>query len=340
MHLQPMHRTAMICLGLALLLIAARPAHAAVESRARTWTDSEVARQEDPDFAIQGEYGQTNAGAALGVQVVALGNGQFDAYVLQDGLPGLGWVPGKSRLLLKGTRQGDQVTFASADKKTSATISGAQLVLASADGTKSTLPRVERTSPTLGARPPQEAVVLFDGGSAEHWEKGKSENGYLFATGCTSKQRFGDYTLHLEFRTPYMPLARGQGRGNSGVYHSGRWETQILDSFGLDGRDNECGGIYSIAKPRLNMCLPPLAWQTYDVRFTAAKFDASGKRVAWPRITVKLNGVTVHEDLELAKDFTTAAPLSKPLDGPEGPIYLQDHGNPVRFRNIWIVPGK
>ena len=76
--------------------------------------------------------------------------------------------------------------------------------------------------------------------------------GFLQASDAITKQRFGGYTLHLEFRTPYMPAARGQGRGNSGVYHSGRWETQVLDSFGLDGRDNECGGIYSIAQPRLN----------------------------------------------------------------------------------------
>jgi hypothetical protein len=191
----------------------------------------------------------------------------------------------------------------------------------------------------LGAKPPEGAVVLFDGTSAEHWENGKMEDG-LLAAGCTSKRQFGDYQLHVEFRTPYKPSARGQQRGNSGIYHSGRWETQILDSFGLDGNDNECGGIYSISKPRLNMCLPPLAWQTYDVDFTAAEFDASGKRTAWPRITVRLNGVVVHENLELAKDFTTSAPVNKPLDGPEGPVFLQDHGNPVVFRNIWIVPGK
>ena len=135
-----------------------------------------------------------------------------------------------------------------------------------------------------------------------------------------------------------MPAARGQARGNSGVYHSGRWETQVLDSFGLDGRDNECGGIYSIAQPRLNMCLPPLAWQTYDVDFTPATFDVNGRRTAWARITVRLNGVLVHENLELTKDFTTSAPLSSPLDSPAGPIFLQNHGNPVVYRNIWLVP--
>jgi hypothetical protein len=124
------------------------------------------------------------------------------------------------------------------------------------------------------------------------------------------------------------------------VYHNGRWETQVLDSFGLKGEQNECGGLYSIAKPRLNMCLPPLTWQTYDVEFTAAKFDAVGTRTAWPRITVKLNGIVIHDDVELAKDFTTAAPLSKPLTSPEGPVFLQEHGNPVAFRNIWIIPAQ
>ena len=192
----------------------------------------------------------------------------------------------------------------------------------------------------MGAKPPKDALVLFDGGSAEQWENGKSENGFLLATGCTSRQRFGDYTLHLEFRTPYMPSARGQGRGNSGVYHGGRWETQILDSFGLEGRDDECGGIYSISEPRLNMCLPPLSWQTYDVAFTAATFDAQGNRTALPRITVRLNGVIVHEDLELNKDFTTSAPIQQPLSTSEGPVHLQNHNNPVVFRNIWIVAHK
>jgi hypothetical protein len=272
--------------------------------------------------------------------VIALGDGRFDAYLLDGGLPGAGWAPGKARTVLHGGRSGEEVVFKDDAGKTIATIHKDRMVVVGTNGEKRELVRTERQSPTLGAKPPAGAVVLFDGSSAEAWENGKSENRHLLATGCASKQRFADYTLHLEFRTPYMPAARGQQRGNSGVYHSGRWETQILDSFGLDGKDNECGGIYSISKPRLNMCLPPLAWQTYDVEFTAAKFDASGKRAAWPRITVRLNGVLVHEGLELAKDFTTSAPITKPLDGPEGPVFLQDHGNPVVFRNVWIVPGR
>ncbi len=324
----------------ALFVLGISQACAEEKTQNKIWTDPEVAIKEDPDFSIQGEYGSAKAGEATeGVQVVALGGGLFDAYLLEKGLPGLGWTPDKARTLLKGSRAEDKIQFESSDKAITATIQDGKWTMTSKDGKQSVLPRIERKSSSLGMSPAQGAVVLFDGSSADAWEKGKVENGFL-ASGCTSKQRFASYRLHLEFRTPYKPNARGQGRGNSGIYHSGRYETQILDSFGLDGKDNECGGIYSISKPRMNMCLPPLAWQTYDVDFTAAKFDAEGKRTAWPRITVRLNGELVHEDLELNKDFTTAAPMSTPLVNTEGPVNLQDHGNPVFYRNIWIVPVK
>ncbi len=250
----------------------------------------------------------------------------------------MGWAPGKKRGVVQGSRVDDKLVLTNEAKTITATLQQGRLVLNVEDGTTSELARTERRSPTLGAKPPEGSVVLFDGTSTNEWENAKMENGHLLATGCASKRHFGDYSLHLEFRTPYKPTARGQQRGNSGIYHSGRWETQILDSFGLDGKYNECGGIYSISQPRLNLCLPPLAWQTYDVDFAAAKFDASGKRTAWPRITVRLNGELIHENLELAKDFTTSAPLSKPLEGREGPVFLQAHGNPVVFRNIWVVP--
>ena len=324
----------------ACTMLALSSAQAAPTAEQKTWTDPVVALREDPDFAIQGEYRSAEGAPPLGAQVVALGSGKFDVYLLAGGLPGAGWEPGQLRTLLKGEKKGDAVECSDNAEKTSANITNGQLSVQTAGGEKQLLTRIERQSPTLNAKPPAGAITLFDGTNADAWENGKVENGLLLATNVTSKQRFGSYTLHAEFRTPYMPAARGQQRGNSGIYHSGRWETQILDSFGLDGRDNECGGIYSISKPRLNMALPPLAWQSYDVEFTAAKFDAEGKRTAWPRITVRLNGVLVHENLELAKDFTTAAPLSKPLVGPEGPVFMQNHGNPVVFRNIWIVPGK
>mgnify|MGYP001209492524 CR=1 FL=1 len=155
------------------------------------------------------------------------------------------------------------------------------------------------------------------------------------AGSLVSKALFGDQRLHIEFRTPFMPEARGQGRGNSGVYLQGRYEVQVLDSYGLEGLDNECGGIYKVARPRVNMCAPPLRWQTYDIDFRAPVFDAQGAKTANARITVRHNGVPIHENVELpgATGGGEAANLERP-----GPLLLQDHGNPVQFRNIWVAP--
>ena len=152
---------------------------------------------------------------------------------------------------------------------------------------------------------------------------------------CSSKQAFGDHKLHLEFCPPFKPLARGQARGNSGVYVQSRYEVQVLDSFGLEGENNECGGIYSIAKPIVNMCYPPLTWQTYDIEFTAAHYE-NDKKVKNARITVIHNGVKVLDDVELPK-----ATPGRIDEGPApAPLFLQGHGNPVVFRNIWVVEKK
>ena len=175
---------------------------------------------------------------------------------------------------------------------------------------------------------------MFDGTNADAWIKGKVENGVL-VQGTTSSQKFGDQHLHIEFRLPYKPEDRGQGRGNSGIYLQGRYEVQMLDSFGLEGKNNECGGIYEVKDPDVNMCFPPLSWQTYDIEYTAAKYEGD-KLVANPRMTVRHNGVLVHEDVELPGERSTRAAPSRP--GPEpGPIFLQNHGCPIRFRNIWVV---
>lgn len=301
-----------------------------------TWTDPQPAAREDPDFTLQGEYGWDTSGQAWGAQVVALGNGRFDAYLLEGGLPGCGWERGQQRMQVSGTRQGATVSFAGADGAWTANLAQGQLTVRRDNAVAARLPRLDRKSPSLGAQPPAGAVVLFDGRSAGEWINGRVENGLLANTDATTKRKFQDYTLHLEFRTPYKPFARGQGRGNSGVYHQGRFETQVLDSFGLTGEMNECGGIYSIARPRVNACLPPLTWQTYDVDFTAARFDAAGKLLQPARATVRLNGVVIHEHQELPH-ATTAAPITTVTPEP-GPIYLQHHGNPVFYRNIWIVP--
>jgi len=208
-----------------------------------------------------------------------------------------------------------------------------------------TLDRYDRSSPTLGAKPVSRAKILFDGSDLNQWshKKGKKtrwkilENGAMEVVPKTgsiiTKDSFGDHRLHIEFRTPFMPDQRGQKRGNSGVYLQGRYEVQVLDSYGLEGRDNECGGIYKISQPRVNACAPPAHWQTYDITFRAPRFDRKGKKTANARITVHHNGIPIHEDVELPT--FTGGPVAE-NEAPTGPLMLQDHSDLVQFRNIWV----
>jgi hypothetical protein len=135
---------------------------------------------------------------------------------------------------------------------------------------------------------------------------------------------------------PFRPDGRGQGRGNSGFYQVHMYEVQVLDSFGLDGKDNECGGVYQKADPKVNMCLPPLVWQTYDIDFTNAVAEG-GKVVKEARMTARHNGVVIHDDLAI-KGKTGGA--RRDPEGTPGPLFLQGHGNPLQYRNIWIVEKK
>jgi hypothetical protein len=320
-----------------MLLGSATICDGANERAQAVWTDPAKAATDDPDFTIQGEYGIDAKGQPWGVQVVALGGGAFDAYALEGGLPGLGWTRDSGRIRLSGTRSGRRVALASEDGEMTVTIGDGKATLRRSGQVLAALPRVERKSPTVGVKPrTAAAIILFDGKTADAWTGGRVAGGLLAANNSRTKQTFTDYRLHVEFRTPYMPYARGQQRGNSGVYHQGRYETQVLDSFGLEGRMNETGGIYSIAAPRINICFPPLAWQTYDVDFTAAKFDQAGQLQKPAEITVRLNGVLVQRDQPLPHT-TTAAPIKTITPAP-GPIFIQYHNNPVYYRNIWIVP--
>jgi len=294
--------------------------------------------KKDPDFAIQGEYegelGGQDEKQKWGLQIIAQGDGKFRAVAYPGGLPGAGWDKEK-KIQVDGTAKDGVATFNG--EQGSATIKDGVARDTSPDGNPlGEMKKVERKSPTIGKKAPDGAVVLFDGKNGDAFTDPKKFADGLMSQGITSKQKFGDFSLHMEFLLSYMPAARGQGRANSGCYMQGRYEVQILDSFGLSGENNECGGIYTIAKPSVNMCLPPLAWQTYDVDYTAAKYDGD-KKTANAKMTVRHNGIVIHENVELPK-ATTAAPVA---EGPEtGPIYIQDHGNPIRFRNIWLVEKK
>jgi len=202
-------------------------------------------------------------------------------------------------------------------------------------GTVYEMKKTSRTSPTLGAKPPPGAEVLFDGSNADAWRNGKIDERHFLRCGTKSKELFTNFTLHVEFLLPFKPSGRGQDRGNSGVYFQDRYEVQVLDSFGLKGENNECGGIYTKHKPAVNMCFPPLVWQTYDVDFEAAKFDDSGKKIKNAVMTVKHNGVLIHDHAEVDGTTTAAGITTETPIG--GPIQLQDHGNPIYYRNIWAI---
>ncbi|MCA9168783.1 MAG: DUF1080 domain-containing protein [Planctomycetales bacterium] len=288
------------------------------------------------DYKIQGEYQGTVAadGSRWGAQVMAMGDGKFRCVGYFGGLPGDGWKRGDETNTADGKLQGEVAVFDLPEYVMR--IDGKKLRVETVSGEAlGELDKVERKSPTLGEKAPEGAIVLFDGSNGDQWNNAKiTDDHYLAATGVETKEKFGDHQLHIEFRTPFMPKSFGQARGNSGVYVQSRYEVQVLDSFSLEGMDNECGGIYSISKPKLNMCFPPLAWQTYDIDFRAARFDDSGKKTANARVTIKHNGVVIHDNLDLPHSTPgrvneeTAAPL---------PLFLQDHGNPVVFRNIWVV---
>ncbi|MDE0866976.1 MAG: DUF1080 domain-containing protein [Rubripirellula sp.] len=294
------------------------------------------------DFAIQGEYsgdlGKGEDKEKFGIQVIAQGKNKFLVVGYHGGLPGDGWngeepvrVEGEFALNADGT-------LSLKDTHGTGTIKDGVLIcdLGEDGEIDGRLKRVVRKSPTTGKKPPKGAVVLYGGSQdIEKWKGGKADEESLLIQGVTSKDTFGSHHLHVEFRLPFMPEARGQGRGNSGCYVQGRYEVQMLDSFGLEGKMNECGGVYSVSGVETNMCFPPLSWQTYDIDYTAAEYDGK-KLIANPRMTVRHNGVIIHDDLELPGERnTTAAPLKA---GPEpGPVFFQNHGNPVRYRNVWVL---
>jgi hypothetical protein len=208
------------------------------------------------------------------------------------------------------------------------------------------LERVMLKSPTLGATPPEGAVVLYGEGvdpatvwkrTPEIWCTQEDGSMQVCSSSLMTREEYGSGLYHVEFMTPYMPDERYQGRGNSGVYILGRYEVQVVDSFGTPPAWDLCGGIYKVAVPIAEPVLPPLQWQTYDITYTAPEFDAAGAKTKNARITVVHNGVTVHDDLELPN--VTPGGVSGE-EAAKGVLMLQDHSNPVSYRNIWFKPAE
>lgn len=289
------------------------------------------------DFTLQGEYvGWVLTGSQdlrpIGLQVIALGGGKFEAVEYSGGLPGAG-ARGPARLRIPGERRGHSVQFQNGPLRIDVGNDHAIFFLESYEGVIANLNRVHRVSTTMGARPPHGSVKLFNGHPTKLLKAARLTKSGLLMEGTETSQPYTSFQLHLEFRLPFMPQARGQARANSGVYLQSRYEVQILDSFGLAGKNNECGGLYKTLDPSINMCLPPLSWQTYDINLTAAAFDSTGKKTRNARLTVQHNGVLVHDNVEIPHKTGAGKPEADlPL-----PTKLQNHGNPVRFRNIWLV---
>jgi hypothetical protein len=200
----------------------------------------------------------------------------------------------------------------------------------------------------MATRPPSDATVLFDGLNLDSWEAADSgpatwrvRSGYVEvkpgAGSIRTKEKFGDVQLHLEWATPKGPSGTGQKRGNSGIFLMGRYEVQILDSYDNETyADGQAGALYGQYPPLLNASLPPGEWQSYDIAFRRPRFDSAGHLLERARITVVHNGVLIQNNEALLGPTEWLVTPPDSSVGGEGPLELQDHGTPVRFRNIWL----
>jgi len=203
---------------------------------------------------------------------------------------------------------------------------------------------------TASAPPPSDAVVLFDGRTLSEWRaaddaggpaRWKVADGYMEVVGGTggiaTARSFGDVQLHLEWASPASPTGEGQERGNSGVFLMGRYEVQILDTYQNETyADGYAAALYGQYPPLVNATRAPGQWQTYDIVFRRPRFDQAGKLLRPARVTVLHNGVLVQDAVTLTGP---TAHQARPPYAPHPdrlPFGLQDHGNPVRFRNIWV----
>lgn len=310
------------------------------ETMAQDTQSTEKAIDGSPAVELQGEYiGELEVpgegATSIGFQLIAVDYDEFQGWFFDGGLPGNGWSRGaRKNAATDAEINGDEIVFRKGQDKI--VISAGHLRAYAGDKVIGSLKRTVRQSPTLGAEPPETAVVLFHGPDENGFEAldgNDAVDGNVLRQGIRTTESFaGDFTLHLEFRLPFEPGKTGQARGNSGLYLQGCYEVQMLDSFGLEGADNECGGIYGVKAPDINMCFPPETWQTYDIEFRAARWEENQKTEN-ARLTVRHNGVLIHDNVEVPGP-TTAAPLKESPEG--GYLYLQDHGSPVRYRNVWL----
>lgn len=285
---------------------------AAKRSPVPVWTNAEFATREVEHFPMVGEY-LSNSGSSA-IQATLLKDGDFLVATYQNGLPGAGW----DQSAIKSDKLNPEALKALLKGYT----------------------KTERTSPTMGKSAPANAILTFPS------DLTNVSDGLLLAGGKTAKD-LGSFHMHLEFMQPFKPGRNpsNQDRGNSGIYIFDNYEIQIIDTFALDldtgnnaiatesANTQWCGALYKMKRPDVHMAYPPLRWQTFDIDFQAPEIDG-GKKVRNARITVVHNGIKIHDNIEL-KTGTGAGAKRKQLA--QGPIYFQDHKNPIIFRNIWAT---
>jgi len=316
---------AVACLGFAGAALAAAP------------------QEQDVQGIYEGACKDAKGEHKMEARVIAWGKGTYKVFVRQP------IAEGKvAKVELSGKTEGDAVSFAgkAGDVEWSAAYADGAIKGTCGEGCKLELKRVVRESPALGAKPPEGAIILLDGknfnevtcpknkdGTDQEWKPVEGGGIQVPTGGMTAKRQFdGSLKLHVEFKIPFMPNERDQGRGNSGVYLPNGEEIQVLDSFGSTSYPGGgCGGLYAYKNPdafdQFSLAsLPPLQWQTYDVEYHVQKQD--GKPTGKPRVTVYHNGIKIHDNAELRKDARA------------GGFHFQHHGNPVHYRNIWVLPLK
>jgi hypothetical protein len=298
-----------------------------------------------PDFAVQGEYdgearSQAGAETGLGAQVVAQGDGRFRVVFFPGGLPGDGWT-GADRFEAEGAADpsgGEPGRIRIEGGEYQGALAGDSLKGSEVTGRTFVLRKRERQSPTLGLAPPSGATVLIGGGALTAGSLAEWDNASLDTNGhfvplepvAATRKTFSDFSMHIEFRLPFVPSAMGQARGNSGLKFllpkAFFAEIQLLDSFGNEPETDECGGIEVLFKPDVNATLPPLTWQTFDIHLVtpaAADTPVVGKGV----INVWHNGILIHSGRVLPSMASSVN------------IALQKYVSPVAFRNMWILEG-
>lgn len=342
------------------LLLAMTPALPAAEGKAPEWTDIaaadlELAGDYEGEWldAPRGHYFEINK--PLAAQLVNVRDGEYTVRFFQQ-------HDARADAYFEGTArtEGEAIKFDANGWTGAATRDGLNGTVRQGETViRFALKRTDRPSPTLGAKPPAGAIVLFDGSNFDHWQHGGGRavtwwnlgNGAMEIRSTRSdedrrnqvggdietRQPFGDCRFHMEFRYPVEPGKSGQGRGNSGLFFQRDYEVQVLNSYGLQGNWNECGALYKLAPPKVNAARRPLVWQSYDIEYRASTWK-DGKMTAPARITVFLNGVRVQHDEPLI--HITAHAFAQRPNHPQGPgpIRLQDHSNPIQFRNIWVAP--